>query len=209
MSGTNNSIESWVTVPTNSTLTIHKQTVMVHPIIDEYYSYNPYHSRSSKFVQDKGLVTNEKQPSPAGTPGMTKENKKHLGPSNLHETIAQNLSPQMHAPTALHEPLSRSTTPASGASPNRSRELSPIADIRQLSSLTDISVTPHKPQEQGNIKKKRSRTVGGPPQIATNGHPHQPSAQDNEPPSPSSPESRNGFGDPAKIAQFFPELHPH
>lgn len=52
--------ESWVTVPTNSTLTIHKQTVMVHPIIDNYYSYNPYHCRSSKFVQEKGLVADEK-----------------------------------------------------------------------------------------------------------------------------------------------------
>ncbi len=59
--------ESWVTVPTNSTLTIHKQTVMVHPIIDEYYSYNPYHSRSSKFAQDKGLVTNEKVSQPNNT----------------------------------------------------------------------------------------------------------------------------------------------
>lgn len=29
--------DNWVTVPTNSTLTIHKQTVMIHPIVDEYY----------------------------------------------------------------------------------------------------------------------------------------------------------------------------
>jgi glutamine amidotransferase len=75
--------ESWVTVPTNSTLTIHKQTVMVHPIIDEYYSYNPYHSRSSKFAQDKGLVTNEKAPRntpPAAvTPGLQQQGfDKHL-----------------------------------------------------------------------------------------------------------------------------------
>ena len=64
--------ESWVTVPTNSTLTIHKQTVMVHPIIDENYSYNPYHCRSSKFVQDKGLVTNEKaaRATAASTPAL-------------------------------------------------------------------------------------------------------------------------------------------
>lgn len=63
--------ESWVTVPTNSTLTIHKQTVMVHPIIDEYYNYNPSHSRSSKFVQDKGLVTNEKGTLSSSSPAVT------------------------------------------------------------------------------------------------------------------------------------------
>lgn len=47
-------------MPTNSVLTIHKQTVMVHPIIDKYYSRNPNHFRSSAFVQTKGLVANEK-----------------------------------------------------------------------------------------------------------------------------------------------------
>jgi glutamine amidotransferase len=74
---------------------------MVHPIIDEYYSYNPYHSRSSKFVQDKGLVTNEKggnassrSLSPATTPGISQSNESkrlgqhHLhGPSHLHDSI--------------------------------------------------------------------------------------------------------------------------
>jgi glutamine amidotransferase len=43
-----------VTVPTNSTLTIYKQTVMIHPIIDKFYSPNPAHSRSAQFAQTKG-----------------------------------------------------------------------------------------------------------------------------------------------------------
>ncbi|KAF2429717.1 N-terminal nucleophile aminohydrolase [Tothia fuscella] len=52
--------DNWVTVPTNSTLTIHKQTVMIHPIIDEFYNTNPSHSRSSQFAQTKGqTVTDE------------------------------------------------------------------------------------------------------------------------------------------------------
>lgn len=55
-------IENWVNVPTNSVLTIHKQTVMVHPIIDKFYSRNPNHLRSSAFVQTKGLLANEKAP---------------------------------------------------------------------------------------------------------------------------------------------------
>lgn len=46
--------DNWVTVPTNSTLTIYKQTVMIHPIIDEFYSPNPAHSRSAQFAQTKG-----------------------------------------------------------------------------------------------------------------------------------------------------------
>lgn len=46
--------DNWVTVPTNSTLTISKQTVMIHPIIDDFYSPNPAHERSSGFAQAKG-----------------------------------------------------------------------------------------------------------------------------------------------------------
>ncbi|KAF1921422.1 nucleophile aminohydrolase [Ampelomyces quisqualis] len=46
--------DNWVTVPTNSTLTISKQTVMIHPIMDEFYSPNPAHERSAGFAQAKG-----------------------------------------------------------------------------------------------------------------------------------------------------------
>ncbi|KAG5966325.1 hypothetical protein E4U58_002553 [Claviceps cyperi] len=55
--------ENWVNVPTNSILTIHRQTVMIQPIVDKYYERDPYHVRSSAFVQAKGLVSNEKVPS--------------------------------------------------------------------------------------------------------------------------------------------------
>ena len=46
--------DNWVTVPTNSVLTIHRQTVMIHPIVDEFYSDNPSHSRSAQFAHTKG-----------------------------------------------------------------------------------------------------------------------------------------------------------
>ncbi|KAF2260152.1 N-terminal nucleophile aminohydrolase [Lojkania enalia] len=46
--------DNWVTVPTNSTITIYKQTVMIHPIIDEFYSNDPAHARSAGFAQAKG-----------------------------------------------------------------------------------------------------------------------------------------------------------
>lgn len=64
--------DNWVTVPTNSTLTIHNQTVMIHPIIDEFYSENPAHSRSSQFAQTKGQsVANSKKEIVVG--GITSE----------------------------------------------------------------------------------------------------------------------------------------
>ena len=46
-----------MTVPTNSVLTIHKQTVLIHPIKDEFYSRDPAHSRNAAFASDKGLVS--------------------------------------------------------------------------------------------------------------------------------------------------------
>ncbi|KAJ4984374.1 hypothetical protein SVAN01_10147 [Stagonosporopsis vannaccii] len=71
-------LDNWVTVPTNSTLTISKQTVMIHPIIDSFYSPNPAHERSAGFAQAKGqtvtgpdkrVLTDTKTPgSGAGSP---------------------------------------------------------------------------------------------------------------------------------------------
>jgi len=196
--------ESWVTVPTNSTLTIHKQTVMVHPIIDEYYSYNPYHSRSSKFVQDKGLVTNEKaaRATAASTPALqnidfgkhmdlqipTERPKKSRTPSSLHESIATTLTPSMHSST-----ISPALTPSLESS-----SIQPPLDIRHLSSLQNIR-DPAKPQEQGNTKKKRRSLSGMENAYAPN---------QQQPQIPDSPEVRpSAYGDPMKIAQYFPELN--
>ncbi|EWC48171.1 putative glutamine amidotransferase DUG3 [Drechslerella stenobrocha 248] len=46
----------WVTVPTNSILSINKQTVLIHPIIDEFYQSDPSYSRSTQLAESKGLV---------------------------------------------------------------------------------------------------------------------------------------------------------
>jgi glutamine amidotransferase len=54
--------DSWVIVPTNSILTISKQTVTIHPIKDEFYSHDPSEERSLKFAQTKGqTVTNSQK----------------------------------------------------------------------------------------------------------------------------------------------------
>jgi len=181
-----NLIESWVTVPTNSTLTIHKQTVMVHPIIDQYYNYNPYHSRSSKLVQDRGLITDEKGARPPlVTPGTSSTSQRLLVASNLHDSIASTLTPSMH----ISPPLS----PTPESSPHRSID----GDIRQLSSIKNTNASA-KPQEQGNTKKKRTSRGGTENQVQ-----QQPYVQE-----PDEPEPRaTAYGDPMKIAQFFPELN--
>lgn len=46
--------DNWVTVPTNSVLTIHNQTVLLHPILDEFYNVAPALPRSSRYAADKG-----------------------------------------------------------------------------------------------------------------------------------------------------------
>ena len=61
--------DNWVTVPTNSTITIHKQTVMIHPIIDEYYNHSPSYTRSNGFAVSKGLVSNAPGATQAIPPG--------------------------------------------------------------------------------------------------------------------------------------------
>ncbi|KAI9829029.1 MAG: hypothetical protein M1832_000052 [Thelocarpon impressellum] len=49
--------EHWVTLPTNSILTIHKQTVTMHPIVDKYHNASPLYTRSLGYAVFKGLVS--------------------------------------------------------------------------------------------------------------------------------------------------------
>ncbi|KAF2863268.1 N-terminal nucleophile aminohydrolase [Piedraia hortae CBS 480.64] len=49
--------DDWVTVPTNSVLTIDNQTVLVHPIVDEFYNHEPQLTRSRAFATTKGQST--------------------------------------------------------------------------------------------------------------------------------------------------------
>jgi glutamine amidotransferase len=37
-------------------LTIHKQTVLLHPIVDEFYNDDPTYDRSSVYALSKGLA---------------------------------------------------------------------------------------------------------------------------------------------------------
>ncbi|CAI7585793.1 unnamed protein product [Penicillium discolor] len=69
---------NWVSVPTNSVVTIHKQTVMLHPILDEFYGENLNHDRSSCFAVSKGLVST--------APGKT------IPPPNTKEPCASSVT---------------------------------------------------------------------------------------------------------------------
>ena len=70
--------DNWVTVPTNSTLTIHNQTVLIHPILDEYYNPLPSFKRSSKFAETKGQTTTD----------MTKARVKDLSTESLAGSLS-------------------------------------------------------------------------------------------------------------------------
>lgn len=47
----------WIAIPTNSILTIRGQTVLLHPILDEYYEANPVKARSTLLTEKKGLLS--------------------------------------------------------------------------------------------------------------------------------------------------------
>jgi glutamine amidotransferase len=182
-----------VNVPTNSILTIHKQTVMVHPIEDRYYAKSPYHIRSSTFVQTKGLISNEKVSANIPTPGAT--------PLPDTEEKRRSLVPTI--PFGI--PISRSRTPEHLSGIKTSRTPSSLHDIAVPSdrqnpiSLNDQNRTRSSPH-QGNIGRKRLSMIEFEQQQNNN-------IDDIE---PLTPErlivGRTEYGNPNKIAQYFPEL---
>lgn len=46
--------DNWVTVPTNSVVTIHNQNVLIHPILDEHYNFTSSFKRSEQFAAANG-----------------------------------------------------------------------------------------------------------------------------------------------------------
>ena len=158
---------------------------MVHPIIDEYYNYNPYHSRSSKLVHDRGLTGDEKS-----RPNLTPESTTLPAATSrsLHDSVATTLTPSMHM-----------SLPLSPSPDSMYNQANSDIDIRQLSSIKNINSLPNKPQEQGNTKKKRRSLSNRENQI-------QEQLLESEP-EPVREARAVAYGDPMKIAQFFPELH--
>lgn len=46
----------WISVPTNSCISIRNLNVLLHPIVDEYYSKDPVQPRSNQFASSKGML---------------------------------------------------------------------------------------------------------------------------------------------------------
>lgn len=207
--------ENWINVPTNSIVTIDDQITSIEDIQDQFYNTDPWHRRSAKYVRSKGLVANEKTSTPTAlpSPGMIVpednlqlEKKAHLGPT-IPFSLMRSATPQMSRTTtpdifthnATTQPRGRATI--SGGSPNNSNGNSKptSTDVRIVTNSEDVTKSAAPPLQnapsQGNIKKKRMSLSDLP----------QASAQ-SDPPTPLSPIERTAYGDPAKIARFFPEL---
>ncbi|KAI1010404.1 hypothetical protein LB503_005325 [Fusarium chuoi] len=186
--------ENWVNVPTNSILTIHRQTVMVHPIIDKYYERDPHHVRSSAFVQAKGLTSNEKNrsdvASPAGVDRQQQElegyRKMMTGTLNFGPT--RSLSPDMCRQTRKVAPVCESIpVPQPQAQPPPAQATPP-------------SEQGNKPAPaQGNIKVKR-RSVQ-----LLDGNQGQ-SSNDYDQISDTEEPARADVHNPRKLSRYFPEL---
>jgi glutamine amidotransferase len=197
--------DNWVIVPTNSILTIHKQTVMIHPIVDKYYNYNPYYNRSAKFAVEQGLVASTTiPPTPqngtplAPTPNPLDDPSKR---AKILDTIFRNRSPaRSPAPdsgsTIVSHPTPVLTSPSTNV-PRSYSESSPSSNPDSQSQSQSSSRRVKK--EQGNTKKKR-RSL---PQSEM----AQPERNAEQAVGTVTPEERPSYGDPSKIAQFFPELN--
>lgn len=203
--------ENWINVPTNSILTIHDQTAFVQPIIDQFHHKDPWHRRSAGFVQSKGLAANEKAPTPLSmstpavvVPGANLQAEIFHKRANLGPTIPfmRSITPQLSRTTTAEAPSSIAT-----ASPRPSLSTVDTSKSTDFRTVTSPPVSrqasasnPPNPPALGNIKKKRMslsnlEQLQGP----------SPSSE-TEPPTPMSPVDRTSYGDPNKIAQYFPEL---
>lgn len=114
---------------------------MVHPILDKYYERDPYHVRSSAFVQEKGLVSNEKTPSGSISPAQ--------------EIAQPNL--EGYRKLLLPHGASRSISPDLTR-----RSLTPISVPSHMPAIASSKPAP----AQGNIKVKRRSVQATEPQTA-------------------------------------------
>ncbi|ODQ68261.1 N-terminal nucleophile aminohydrolase [Nadsonia fulvescens var. elongata DSM 6958] len=66
----------WVTIPTNTAVTIRGQQVLMHPIMDEYHQTDPSFKRKSDFAESKGLVGSMPLPKESIVPPLEREGRR-------------------------------------------------------------------------------------------------------------------------------------
>ncbi|KAH7362959.1 nucleophile aminohydrolase [Plectosphaerella cucumerina] len=191
--------ENWVNVPTNSILTIHNQTVMVHPIVDQFYDRSPYHVRSSAFVQAKGLAANEK-----ASTLMTPSIGASMAASDLQKRV---LTPTIPFGVPLGRPAdSTVAAPVKGRPQSGLQELLVTSpDARSITTLSSGQSSASRQPVRRNIKVKR-KSLSSPDQLvtATQAADQQPAVDDSDTDSPE--QQGHGIGHPHKLSRFFPEL---
>lgn len=166
---------------------------MVHPILDQFYDRSPHHRRSAAFVKAKGLAANEKGSAGLGTPPV-------INTPPMEADAPAQAQPKKYVPTI---PFSTTTTRTRTAETTVPRVRTPLSHTElaptETRSLTVPQATSHKHEPaQGNIKKKRASLTTIDPFSGVAGL-HEASPVTPEP-------TRTEFGNPNKIAQYFPEL---
>ncbi|KAI6762916.1 hypothetical protein HG530_008896 [Fusarium avenaceum] len=192
--------ENWVNVPTNSILTIHRQTVMVHPIIDKYYERDPHHVRSSAFVQAKGLTSNEKNRSDTGSPAVNDRQQHELDGYRkmMTGTIgfgpSRSLSPDVCRQTRTPAPVCESIPV-----PQPQAQAQPQVQPQPAQASPPNEQSNRPAPAQGNIKVKR-RSV----QLLDNNQGQESNDFDqiSDTDEPTCADVRN----PRKLSRYFPEL---
>lgn len=180
---------------------------MVHPIIDEYYNKDPAYTRSSQYATEKGLTTNPTEKT-CTTPRQLTPSPALTSKSPSSEAISKHIP----LPTSRLNECMSSSLPIRSKSPERTEH-----GYRPLLSITALSARdPLKPQEQGNTKKKRVSLVAIDPHVLDESDgefqplslqpPQRPARATSASASTSPGSERTGYGNPAKINQYFPEL---
>lgn len=189
-------------------MTIHDQTAFVQPIIDQFHHKDPWHRRSAGFVQSKGLAANEKTAPPLAMPdpaaAVSEGNlqaemfrkRANLGPT-IPFSLMRSITPQITRTNTSETPSIIAASPRPSYS---TVDTSKSTDFRTVTGPpVNRQASTSNPPALGNIKKKRM-SLSNLDQLPG------PSPSETEPPTPLSPVDRTSYGDPNKIAQFFPEL---
>lgn len=86
----------WVTVPTNSILTISNETVLLHPILDKYFVEKASYVRNDEFAREKGLLgtaeigdvrTESKRDETLRRTSLTNESRSSMTLNHLQEEV--------------------------------------------------------------------------------------------------------------------------